>query len=112
MTAYPAHPALRMRRACTILANEYDLPFNAGEDCGSIFDGTERYMLVESNRRGSSPPNWVTYHDSPDAAADYNVNQEYAEDWEVDAIFDLDRPPSRARLHGYIVTAARWVDYG
>lgn len=105
------NPTLRMRRARTVLANEYDLPFN-DEAHGSIFDGTERYMLVESNQRGSSPPNWVTYHDWPDDAADYYINQEYAEDWEVEAIFDLDRQPSCARLDGYVVKAARWVNHG
>jgi hypothetical protein len=48
-----------------------------------------RYLLVEQNRY-NQPPYWLSTFDDPVAACHYNLNQEYAEDWSIVTIVDLD----------------------
>lgn len=45
------------------------------------------YLLIESGRFNET---CYTLWDSPEEAADYNTNQEYAEDWSDCALIDLD----------------------
>lgn len=52
-------------------------------------ENAKRYLLVESNERGSSPPYHLTTHDSPQEAWDYRVTQEYPSDWGLEALIDL-----------------------
>lgn len=47
------------------------------EDCPE----PRRFVLVETNVRGSTPPYWVTTHDTTEKAARYSFEQEYASDW-------------------------------
>lgn len=54
---------------------------------GDFKDG--RFLLIERNVRGFAPGVWFTRHDTLDEAAEYNFNQEYAEDWEIVEAVDL-----------------------
>lgn len=51
-----------------------------------------RYMLIQRNIAGSTPPYWVTFHDSQAAARDYEASEEYAQDWAQEELYDLDGP--------------------
>lgn len=44
------------------------------------------FVLVETSRYGQT---WITLHADADAAVDYHVNQEYADDWTIQRITDL-----------------------
>lgn len=48
-----------------------------------------RYALVEDNRL-SAPAHWITTFDSPEAAGTYHHEQEYAADWSINVLVDLD----------------------
>lgn len=48
-----------------------------------------RYLLVEKNRY-NTPPYWLSTFDDPIAAVHYHLDQEYAEDWSIVTIVDLD----------------------
>lgn len=48
----------------------------------------DRYALIETSETTGLA--WLSTHKSPQDAEHYNRNQEYAEDWWVDAIIDLD----------------------
>ena len=56
-----------------------------------------RFLLVEKGIYGDE---WVTLHSSPAEAAEYHLHQEYAEEWEVARLVDLDGggPELRARV--------------
>lgn len=56
----------------------------------AVSDGPDRYLLVETNVRGCEPPRWYSTFDSALQAADYHINQEYADDWYAEALIDLD----------------------
>lgn len=73
------------QRALKELAYSYGI-----EESDIETDDPARYALVEQNVGGSSPPYFVTMHSSPAEAGKYHVEQEYASDWEVDALVDLD----------------------
>lgn len=47
----------------------------------------DRYALIEKSRCDGSV--WITTWASPEQAADYHDNQEYAEDWNIEALVDL-----------------------
>lgn len=51
------------------------------------WDGS-RIVLVERNVRSSQV--WITLHGDPDAAADGHFNQEYAEEWDLALLYDLE----------------------
>lgn len=44
------------------------------------------FVMRESSRYGQT---WITLWPSPEEAAAYHFGQEYAEDWEIDELFDL-----------------------
>lgn len=44
------------------------------------------YVLVETSRYGQT---WITIWASPEAAANYHVNQEYADDWDLAELVDI-----------------------
>lgn len=46
----------------------------------------EPFVLIETSHYGQT---WVTLHRDADAAVDYHVDQEYAEDWRIDRIVDV-----------------------
>lgn len=50
----------------------------------------ERWLLVEENVKGSTPPYWLTTHAGPAEAGQYHFTQEYASDWAIVEIIDLD----------------------
>lgn len=54
--------------------------------------GLGRYAMVEQNIHGSTPPYYVTLHDSEREAQRYHVTQEYADDWAILEVYDLDGP--------------------
>lgn len=63
-----------------------------GGDAFEVTDETgepERYALVEVNVGGSTPPYWITTHDTPSDAAAYSINQEHASDWGIVSLTDL-----------------------
>jgi hypothetical protein len=49
-----------------------------------------RFVLVEKNVGGVSPPSWYTTHDTSAEAGAYHVGQEYRHDWEPVGLWDLD----------------------
>lgn len=53
------------------------------------------YVLVETSRYGQT---WVTLFDSPEAAAMYHFSQEYAEDWDIEELYDLRDPTVRFQV--------------
>jgi hypothetical protein len=48
-----------------------------------------RYLLVEVAHRHDGR-HWMSGHDSPEAAARYHDGQEYADDWKIVTVVDLD----------------------
>jgi len=54
--------------------------------------GPERYVLLERGHYGQT---WISAHASPEAAGEYTVNQEYAEDWSPEVL--IDRESGRTR---------------
>lgn len=60
------------------------------DELAAIRTAPPRFLLIERNMGGAEPPFWFTAWDASDAAAHYHVNQEYAADWEVVALHDLD----------------------
>lgn len=66
-----------------------------GCEPGDDADGTtgagapDRFLLIEKNVGGSTPPYYFTDHESPDHAGSYHVSQEYFGDWEVVTLVDL-----------------------
>lgn len=53
-------------------------------------DDLERFLLIERNVSHGDPPYWQSTHPSPEAASAYHHNQEYAVDWAIEALVDLD----------------------
>lgn len=49
-----------------------------------------RYLLIERNVGGDKPAHWFSIHYSPEDAAEYHDGQEYAEDWEIEVLVDLE----------------------
>lgn len=45
------------------------------------------FLLIEESIRTSQY--WLSLHESPAEAADYHINQEYAEDWKILDLVDL-----------------------
>lgn len=79
-----------------VLVYQYDLADHPEEREGQL----RRFALVEENRR-STPAYWVTTWETVAAAVTYHQDQEYAADWMIDTIVDLDT--------GDEVPAADWV---
>lgn len=52
-------------------------------------DDMQQFALVERNWRGSREY-WLTLHDTLQDAGSAHVDQEYAEDWELIEVRDLD----------------------
>lgn len=57
--------------------------------------GPERWLLIERGTGDYAGRVWASTHASKRAAKLYNAEQEYAEDWEIDRIVDLDAPAAR-----------------
>ena len=60
-----------------------------GAEVDDADDALRRFLLVERNLK-DSPPFWVTTHDTPEEASAYHHGQEYAHDWQVETLVDLD----------------------
>lgn len=69
---------------------EQTAPAPYGINEGAADPGQPRWLLVEANARGGSPSVYYTLHHSPDDAADYHLNQEYPDDWTVEALINLE----------------------
>lgn len=80
----------RRGRFCRVYDEQGDDLQDLENMTNEVLDELGRFLLVESNVGGSSPPRWYTTHATPDAAAAYNVNQEYSADWEPLGLWDLD----------------------
>lgn len=80
-----------------------------GDERSDETDGTNpelaRFILVERNAGGSTPPRYYTDHPTAHHAANYNVTQEYASDWYAEGLADLDLGTFQP-LQGVTVTAA------
>lgn len=63
-------------------------PFGINE--GAVEAGQPRWLLVETNARGGSPSVYYTLHESPPAAGEYHLNQEYPDDWTAEILIDLE----------------------
>jgi len=50
----------------------------------------DRYVMFENNIGGSTPPMWLSSWDTPEQAMVHNLTQEYAGDWELLGVVDLD----------------------
>lgn len=48
----------------------------------------DRFLLVERSTRDYRY--WATVHPSVEAAGRYNVDQEYAGDWDIETVIDID----------------------
>lgn len=77
----------KMARRLARIIEEHD--GDAFEVTASTEEAPKRYALVEMNVGGSTPPYWVTTHDTPSDAANYSINQEYASDWGIVSLTDL-----------------------
>lgn len=64
-----------------ILAERFLPPIEA--DC-FLADHSGRYVLFERGRDNT----WLSWHESPDDAGRYTLNQEYAEDWSPELLLD------------------------
>ena len=65
-----------------------DLPYDdpvANHAVGDL-EPDDRFALVESSRYGQV---WVTAWATAEAAANYRINQEYAEDWSIQELVNL-----------------------
>ena len=77
----------KMARRLARIIEEHD--GDTFEVANSTDGEPKRYALVEMNVAGSTPPYWVTTHDTPSDAAAYSINQEYASDWDIVSLTDL-----------------------
>jgi hypothetical protein len=75
------------------------------DDAGTV-STNDRWLLIERNVGGSTPPHWVTSHESQNAAGHYHTHQEYARDWEIVELIDLDTG-DRFEEDDVVVTFAR-----
>lgn len=67
--------------------------FDGGMDA---VDRGDPFLLVEENVRGGY---WLTTGLSPEALVEYHLNQEYAEEWAIDAIYDT---ATGKQVHGAV----------
>lgn len=79
--------AAKMARRLARIIEEHD--GDAFEVSRSIEEAPKRYALVEANAGGSEPPYWITTHDTPSDAASYSIHQDYASDWDIVSLTDL-----------------------
>lgn len=77
----------KMARRLARIIEEHD--GDAFEVSRSIEEAPKRYALIEVNVAGSTPPYWITTHDTPSDAAAYSIYQEYASDWGIVSLIDL-----------------------
>jgi len=76
------------QRRLAALVDEYG---DSGVPCYTdrpVWNPDTPFLMVEKNRK-SEPPYWLTMHRTADDAVDAHVNQEYAEDWELETLVDL-----------------------
>ncbi len=67
------------------ILDSYEIAEHAEEQEGRL----RQFLLVEENQR-NTPAYWATTWDSVADALAYHRDQEYAEDWMIDAVIDLD----------------------
>lgn len=72
-------------------------------------DTAERFLLVEKNLRGCNPPHYLTTHATLAGAGQYTITQEYASDWGVVEIIDLDTGDTYDE-DDFVVTVAETPD--
>jgi hypothetical protein len=71
------------------LLDEYGAdPHDRADVADWQLDREAKYLLVERNLRAGG--HWLSSHDSPATAADYHDRQEYAEEWEIVCLVDLE----------------------
>lgn len=67
---------------------EYHLPPTSDDYDPALLAGDSlQYVLLERGHYGET---YVSTHDTGAAAADYTINQEYAEDWSAEVLIDID----------------------
>lgn len=66
------------------LLAEYDDAYGLDE-----LDRSKRYLLIERNVRGSSPPYAIATDDDLTALYRGHRDQEYASDWELEGIYEM-----------------------
>ncbi len=81
-------------------------PICGEDEIGGPIEADDQYLLIEANVGGNSPYCWVTFHRTATDAANYHVNQEYASDWEISALWHLG---NKHQLRGHIEVSAVWV---
>lgn len=54
------------------------------------------FLLVQRSTHSRSY--WVTFHDSPESAAEYVDNEEYPHDWDTDYVLELDTNERRGAV--------------
>lgn len=91
---YPATRAGRYRRELDHWGIDVELaPYGMCEPQdikpSGVAGAHHRWMLVERNLK-SQPAYYVTLHATPDDAAAYHDGQEYADDWVIERLTDLD----------------------
>lgn len=69
---------------------------------------TGRFLLIERNERGPTPPFWASTWESREEAARYHVGQEYREDWAIVCLIDL---AQGVRWKAEVINEVRWTDW-
>lgn len=78
--------AARVRELAKTSASLEFSPWSMTDTLDETTGAPRRWALMESSRAHD----WLTTHDSPTAAVRYNAWQEYADDWSIVALVDLD----------------------
>ncbi|MFP5319487.1 MAG: hypothetical protein ACLGI2_14495 [Acidimicrobiia bacterium] len=82
-------PEARRRRVAELIGRHpLQDPRQFGDPVAELA-GAGRFLLVEVAHRHDGL-HWMSAHDSPDDAAAYHDSQEYAEDWLIVTLVDLD----------------------